>query len=651
MSCTKKTVLMLVVFILVSVLVARIQDAIEVKEPWMVRPETASMDVVLDDRYRHLMHFVQVTDTHLSVLSDPERAVDLKEFIRDTIMNVIKPPVVVMTGDIADSVRPGFLQSGQQREEWQLYWRAIYETGVTRQLAWLDIRGNHDNLNLASFESDHNFYRVYSVRGRVHPHSYSYTHREGADTYSFIAIDTCTDPGIKRPFNFVGSLPEDQLSALLEMKEESRRSNFTVWFGHHPTSSVASVEIRELMRHSGPYLCGHFHTFGGLFRELYLLQPTGALELELADWKHGRTYRLAAVDHGLFSFVDVTYRQWPIILVTNPKSALLSMPSIEPLGRIARSTHVRVLVFSPEPVARARFSVDGGEWASLRHVNGSPLWVAPWAPQRFTNGLHELHVQVADANGTVLAEHRTEFSLDGARPVFSLAIRLLLQGGISALQALFGLLVCACLLPLCWFKLVQASCEGRLGRGSAGGCRACCSGFALRMHLLVSVDVLFWPLLLFPVYVAVGPWFVGELVDGHYGVCFLWGTYLRGRLLPSGLSYLFATAFLLFCYVPLVVVLTHALWRRRLALTTGAPMASSFWLALVLALQWTWSAPYIVAYGYLALLLGFLCTGAPLASLVAWRVARTLPHHRMETFERLLGSSRLDLGPTKAGSS
>lgn len=144
---------------------------------------------------------------------------------------------------------------------------------------------------------------------------------------------------------------------------------------------------------------------------------------------------------------------------------------------------------------------------------------------------------------------------------------------------------------------------------------------------------------------------MGELVDGHYGVCFLWGTYLRGRLLPSGLSYLFATAFLLFCYVPLLVVLTHALWRRRLALTTGAPMASGFWLALVLALQWTWSAPYIVAYGYLALLLGFLCTGAPLASLVAWQVARTLPHHRMETFERLLGTCRSDLGPIKAGSS
>ncbi|CAN7988432.1 unnamed protein product, partial [Ixodes hexagonus] len=558
-----------------------------------------------------------------------------------------------LTGDIADSVRTGFLQSGQQREEWQTYWRTIYETGVTRQLAWLDIRGNHDNLNLASVDSDHNFYRVYSVQGRSHPHSYSYVHRDGSDSYSFIAIDTCTDPGIRRPFNFVGSLPEKQLSALVEMKEESRRSNFTVWFGHHPTSSVASLEIRELMRQSGPYLCGHFHTVGGLFRELYLLQPTGALELELADWKHGRSFRVAAVDHGLFSFVDVHHRQWPIILVTNPKSALLSMPSVEPLGRTARSTHVRVLVFSREPVAQVRMSLASGEWAPLRRVDGTALWVAPWSPQQFGGGLHALHVQVMDANGTLLAEHRTQFSLDGTRPAFGLTTRLVLQGGISALQALFGMLVCGCLLLLCWFKLVQASCKGagRLTGGSAGCWRGCCSGLALRMHLLVSVDALFWPLVFLPIYLTVGPWFVGELVDGHYGVCFLWGTYIRGRLLPAGFSFLFASAFLVLCYVPLVACLCHVLWRRRLSLLTGAPPASGLWLAPVLALEWLWSTPYILAYGYLALLLGFLCTGMPLASVAAWHVARTLPHHRMETFERLSSVPCSDVALAKAGAS
>lgn len=52
-------------------------------------------------------------------------------------------------------------------------------------------------------------------------------------------------------------------------------------------------------------------------------------------------YRICAVDHGMFSFIDHYVRDWPLILVTNPKDALLTMPSIEPLYRIIKSTHIR----------------------------------------------------------------------------------------------------------------------------------------------------------------------------------------------------------------------------------------------------------------------------------------------------------------------
>lgn len=36
------------------------------------------------------------------------------------------------------------------------------------------------------------------------------------------------------------------------------------------------------------YLCGHFHMLGGLVPNMYTLQQTGLLELELADWKDNR---------------------------------------------------------------------------------------------------------------------------------------------------------------------------------------------------------------------------------------------------------------------------------------------------------------------------------------------------------------------------
>lgn len=43
-------------------------------------------------------------------------------------------------------------------------------------------------------------------------------------------------------------------------------------------------------RFGGPYLCGHYHSLLGFFRGMYALQPSGFLELELADWKTGRLW-------------------------------------------------------------------------------------------------------------------------------------------------------------------------------------------------------------------------------------------------------------------------------------------------------------------------------------------------------------------------
>lgn len=37
------------------------------------------------------------------------------------------------------------------------------------------------------------------------------------------------------------------------------------------------------------YLCGHLHTLGGLVPQMYTMQSEGFAELELADWKDGRT--------------------------------------------------------------------------------------------------------------------------------------------------------------------------------------------------------------------------------------------------------------------------------------------------------------------------------------------------------------------------
>lgn len=52
-------------------------------------------------------------------------------------------------------------------------------------------------------------------------------------------------------------------------------------------------------------------------------------------------YRLGAIDHGQFSFIDVKHKEWPVVLITNPKHALYTMPRKENIISVIKSTHVR----------------------------------------------------------------------------------------------------------------------------------------------------------------------------------------------------------------------------------------------------------------------------------------------------------------------
>ena len=52
----------------------------------------------------------------------------------------------------------------------------------------------------------------------------------------------------------------------------------------------------------------------------------------------------------------------------------------------------------------------------------------------------------------------------------------------------------------------------------------------------------------FPVIIAItctcifffaGPWFVAEIIEGHTGVVFIWGMYVKGSFLPGSLTYIY----------------------------------------------------------------------------------------------------------------
>ncbi|OQR73783.1 transmembrane protein 62-like [Tropilaelaps mercedesae] len=676
------------------------------------RREQQKPHVFPDDHYRRLIHFVQVTDVHVSMHRAPDRITDFAAFLNDTLLKVIKPPVVIMSGDIVDSLGPSYMSSDQNLREWITYRKVLDDSKITEKLQWLDIRGNHDNLNLASVSSPRNMYRTYSEKGRSYRHSYRYVHAQGDEKIAFVGVDTCMDPGSRRPFNFFGQLTPSRFDELLRMRDEVAHVNYTVWFGHHPSAVVfgrskEGLEMRSLFANSGPYLCGHYHTVFNLVQHMYTMHDNNALELELGDFKENRKFRVLSIDHGLLNFVDVAFKTYPIILVTNPKNALFHLPSYEPLERIRNSTHIRVLVFSDEPIIEVKLSLDNADEIYLTQVDKTPLFVIPWKPRDYAQGLHTLRVTAEDGQGRSSSVF-FEFSIDGSRPSFELLGRAAL---FITRQFLFLTLLCILIVissPLIFLRIrytgpfshgmrnsgtsVFGHCprvhgDRFSGGNAATGTRAClpsCSskrsctsfpGYRLlsQLVLLVSVDRLFYPLIAFPIYICIGPWFLGAIVEEHLGVCFLWGTFVDGNFLPGGIIFFYAIILLLVYYIPFVVLLSsrvHSTYAthfhtggtgmslrgtaQSLGISTGNSSSGrntldrckipgargmqwlltpvlrnmqAFSLLTLVAFQILWASWFWFAFGWIAVVFGFVPSGGLVFTAVLWRMASVLPRN------------------------
>lgn len=60
---------------------------------------------------------------------------------------MVKPSVVLVTGDLTHSISRYPIRSGQIEKEWIEYGDIITKSNVTNKTHWLDIRGNHGMIN------------------------------------------------------------------------------------------------------------------------------------------------------------------------------------------------------------------------------------------------------------------------------------------------------------------------------------------------------------------------------------------------------------------------------------------------------------------------------------------------------------------------
>ncbi|XP_063982215.1 transmembrane protein 62-like [Diachasmimorpha longicaudata] len=659
MRISVSTIVFLVSVVMLSIFVANVANLIATDSKTHHEEETQRFGrekpriYKIGDKMDNLMWFLQISDIHISIFKDPFRITELKEFCDKTV-DAFNPPVVIASGDLTDAKKKDAMGSKQSLDEWKHYKRVLDESGVLKKTTWLDVRGNHDNFNVINMKSPENYYLNYSVQGRRHPRSYLHQLVQNSQTYSFIAVDACLEPGPKRPFNFVGFLDEYEIDKIKELVQESKRlnSDYIVWFGHYPTSCILSQcnnGIREIMaehKEGMVYLCGHYHTLGGLVPEMYTLQRGGYLELELADWKDNRMYRVGIIDHGQFSFSDNQHNNWPVAVITNPKHVLFTMPERENIKSIVESTHVRVLAFSTVPIKSVSIRINEEGWVQCRKVEG-PLYVTRWNASRYLNGIHTIRTKVVDELNRE-KEVVQMFALDGSRMSFKVLGKFLLMSDASRIFAIaFGVMLVLNVIPLCVLRVCHKLVLMKKMQRPRLRIR-CFHIFVRKVWITSTINYLFWPMVLYPLYLVFGPWAAGEVIEDSFGVIFAWGMYIGNSYLPGSFTYAYGFFQLFTFHVPLTIILAFTVDRRFQMLENPLMKPPNLLVLLwrqlpfflLISMQTVLAYFFWLAYGTVATILCPFRSWSILIAIVLWYLAHTVPNYRLRSAVSVWSSAK-----------
>ncbi|RHZ56875.1 hypothetical protein Glove_396g92 [Diversispora epigaea] len=512
-------------------------------------------NLTIDDKFDNVFYFIQISDLHISKFHKTGGTSHFLHFL-GTILPVVSPSFVLVTGDLTDGKDVDGITSQQLIEEWTSYQTALKESGVLdRSNYWFDLRGNHDCFNVRSWESEQNLFRKFSA---LKQQGFDVIIEKEFGNYRFLGIDACPKIGPARPFNFFGYYETEDMDRLSnQLSDESKNLNHTFLLAHYPTATTLYGETSkgetfdDIAKHISVYMCGHLHKLAwGLGDHLQTYQPSHYLELEIGDMKVNAIYRIIAIDHDLISFVDLLLplpeipltslplpakgnsilpdklNFSPTILITNPKDSRFLMKYHEPVDRIKESTHIRMLIFADREVNSVEIFFN-----QIRHQedviykgnsknDGNneyiPLWVSKWNPEKFDDGKeHKITVKVRDILGNV-GESELIFRVDGKRSDMGGGISEFLIGLNWALVIrwtyLFNHLFLTVYILLTKIYISFYPNHPLLLISYHFSMKTFLKSFFRKTFLLASKPVFFYTLYFYLLYTITFPWFKGNMV-------------------------------------------------------------------------------------------------------------------------------------------
>ncbi|KAJ7522766.1 hypothetical protein O6H91_18G025700 [Diphasiastrum complanatum] len=373
---------------------------------------------------------VQLSDLHVSV-NHPIRAHSLEK-IMGKALSMIKPSLVIITGDLTDAKNKDHTITRQDEDEWVQYLKTMQiimkESGLLAN-AFFDLRGNHDKFGVPYTGSQLDYFSKYSISAdlnRTSPIQSVSVVANGGSKHLFTGVDFSMDVGLRGPCNLFGH-PSDEVLLSMDLAlgqwDNSPDPVTKIVFGHFPLSFTASSRTGKrpedvFAKHGiSAYICGHLHTKFGkhLYKhhEMRGFENGEFWEWEMGDWRSSRMMRLLAVDHGHTSFVDVSFRSYntlndtetlivpTIILPTFPLDSRSMQRFNSHVGRSKfpdfhpMDDSIRALVFSQEHLvsvsAKIYDSVTGkmvlmDELLMHQDIGSiSPLYIVQWDIKRFSD--------------------------------------------------------------------------------------------------------------------------------------------------------------------------------------------------------------------------------------------------------------------------